>query len=178
MFCVRVSRALKDIIRVNHQIKAKELRVLAEDGANLGVLSLREALDQAEKAELDLIEISPNANPPVAKIMDYGRFQYEQNKKQKETKAKSHVTETKSTQVKIGTGEHDLMLKGKKVAQWLAEGHRVKIDLFLWGRYKYMEFNFLKERLERFLKIIPHEYKIADAIKKSPKGLSITLEKD
>jgi len=168
---------LKETVRINHQIKAKELRVIGAEGANFGVISLGEALRKAEEAGLDLIEISPNANPPVARVMDYGKFQYEQNKKQKEVRAKSHVTETKSTQIKIGTGEHDLLLKSKKIAEWLSEGHRVKVDLFLWGRYKYMDFNFLKERLERFLKLIPHEYKIADEIKKSPKGLSITIEK-
>jgi translation initiation factor IF-3 len=124
-----------------------------------------------------LIEISPTAQPPVAKIMDFGKYQYEIKKKAKEVKAKSHVTETKGVQVKIGTGDHDLTLKAKRAAEWLAEGHRVKIDLFLWGRYKYMEEAFLKERLERFLKIIPAEYKIADEIKKSPKGFSTTLER-
>ena len=109
--------------------------------------------------------------------MEYGKFHYEQQKKRKEIKAKSHVTETKGVQVKIGTGEHDLNLKAKRAAEWLEEGHRVKVDLFLWGRYKYMEFNFLKERLERFLKMIPEEYKVADPIAKSPKGLSTVLER-
>jgi translation initiation factor IF-3 len=109
---------------------------------------------RAEEAGLDLIEISPQARPPVAKIMEYGKFHYEQQKKRREMKAKSHTTETKSVQVKIGTGENDLNLKAKKAAEWLSEGHRVKVDLFLWGRYKYMEFEFLKERLERFLKMI------------------------
>ena len=150
---------------------------MSANGANLGVISLDEALKHATDAGLDLIEISPNAKPPVAKIMDYGKFQYEQKKKQREIKAKSHVTETKSVQVKIGTGEHDLELKAKRVSGWLSEGHRVKVNLFLWGRYKYMEFRFLKERLERFLKLVTEEYKIADEIKKSPKGLSTTLEK-
>jgi hypothetical protein len=92
-------------------------------------------------------------------------------------KAKSHVTETKSVQVKIGTGDHDQQLKARRAAEWLEEGHRVKVDLFLWGRYKYMDQNFLKERLDRFLKIIPTEYKVADEIKKSPKGFTITLER-
>lgn len=150
---------------------------MGADGANLGVISLDEALKHARAAELDLIEISPKANPPVAKIMDYGKFQYEQKKKQKIIKAKSHVTETKTVQVKIGTGEHDLNLKAKRTSGWLKEGHRVKIDLFLWGRYKYMEFSFLRERLERFLKLIVETYKVADEIKKSPKGLSITIER-
>ena len=166
-----------DTTRINHQIRAREVRVIGPKGENFGVLSLSEALGKAEEAGLDLIEISPNANPPVAKIMEYGKFQYEQQKKRREIKAKSHVTETKSVQVKIGTGEHDLNLKARKAAEWLSEGHRVKVDLFLWGRYKYMEFKFLKERLELFLKLIPAEYKIADPIAKSPKGLSTTLER-
>lgn len=164
-------------VRINQAIKAKELRVIGADGENLGVISLKEALTAAEAANLDLIEISPNATPPVAKVMDYGKYQYEVKKKAKEVKAKSHVTETKAVQVKIGTGENDLNLKAKRTVEWLQEGHRVKIDLFLWGRYKYMEEAFLKERLERFLKIIPCEYKLAEEIKKSPKGYSTTLER-
>jgi len=144
----------------------------------LGVISLEVAVKAAEDAGLDLIEISPKANPPVAKITDYGKFQYEQKKKQREIKANTHVTETKTAQVKIGTGEHDLMLKARRVSGWLSEGHRVKIDLFLWGRYKYMEFSFLKERLERFLLLITEPFKVADEIKKSPKGLSVTIEHD
>ncbi len=164
-------------VRINQSIKAKELRVIGAQGENLGVLPTRDAQALADEANLDLIEISPTAQPPVAKIMDYGKYQYELKKKAKEVKAKSHVTETKGMQVKIGTGEHDLALKARRVAEWLGEGHRVKIDLFLWGRYKYMEEGFLKERLERFLKIIPAEYKIGDEIKKSPKGFSTTLER-
>ena len=163
--------------RINNQIRATEVRVVGPEGENLGVLPLGEALKRAQELELDLIEISPNAVPPVAKIMEYGKFQYEQEKKRREIKAKSHTTETKGIQVKIGTGENDLNLKAKKAAQWLSEGHRVKVDLFLWGRYKYMEFEFLKERLERFLKTIPTEYKLADPIAKSPKGLSTIIER-
>jgi translation initiation factor IF-3 len=166
-----------DSVRINRAIRAKELRVIGVGGENLGVIPTPEALRIAEEANLDLIEVSPTAQPPVAKIMDYGKYQYEVNKKAKEIKAKSHVTETKGVQVKIGTGDHDLSLKAKRVAEWLQEGHRVKVDLFLWGRYKYMEEAFLKERLERFLKIIPAEYKIADDIKRSPKGFSTTLER-
>lgn len=166
-----------DRIRINQAIRVPELRVIDADGGNLGVIPTKEALQKAEEAGLDLIEISPTAQPPVAKIMDYGKYCYELKKKAKEVKAKSHVTETKSIQVKIGTGDHDLSLKAKRAAEWLTDGHRVKIDLFLWGRYKYMEQSFLKERLERFLKIIPAEYKVADEIKKSPKGFSTTIER-
>lgn len=168
---------MREKTRINQNIRASELRVVGADGANLGIISIDEALENAKKTGLDLIEISPNAKPPVAKIMDYGKFRYEQKKKQKEIKAKSHVTETKIIQIKIGTGEHDLNLKSKRVSEWLEIGHRVKIDLFLQGRYKYMEFNFLKGRLEKFLQLISEEYKIADEIKKSPKGLSVTVER-
>ncbi len=164
-------------VRINQAIRAKELRVIGAEGENLGVLSITDALSAAEAANLDLIEISPNAVPPVGKIMDFGKYQYELKKKAKDVKAKSHVTETKAVQVKIGTGEHDLNLKAKRVSEWLTEGHRVKVDLFLWGRYKYMEEGFLKERLDRFLKIIPLDYKIAEEIKRSPKGFTTTLER-
>jgi translation initiation factor IF-3 len=163
--------------RINSAIKAPELRIITADGENLGILSLADAIKAAEERKLDLIEVSPNAKPPIAKIMDYGKFRYETGRKASAMKAKSHSTETKSVQVKIGTGEHDQQLKAKRAAEWLEEGHRVKVDLFLWGRYKYMEPEFLKERLERFLKIIPADYKIADPMKKSPKGWSTTLER-
>ncbi|TSC86180.1 MAG: translation initiation factor IF-3 [Parcubacteria group bacterium Gr01-1014_8] len=163
-------------VRMNESIRAPQVRTLGPNGENYGVLSLKEALGKAQEAGLDLIEISPNATPPVAKITDYGKFKYEQKKKDKEVKSKARVTETKEAQVKIGTSSNDMNIKASKIAGWLKEGHRVKIDLFLWGRYKYMEFNFLKERLERFLAIIPESYKIADEIKKSPKGLSVAIE--
>lgn len=163
---------------MNDDIRAQEVRVIGPDGENLGVIPLREAIDKAIALGLDLIEISPNANPPVTKITDYGKFKYEQAKKEKNAKSKAYITETKVTQVKIGTSERDMHIKASKAAIWLREGHRVKVDLFLWGRYKYMDFEFLKDRLDRFLAIIPESYKIADEIKKSPKGLSVVLERD
>ena len=177
-FTKYTSQVEKERARMNEGIRAKELRVIGPEGENYGVISTRDALAKAMELGYDLIEISPNANPPVAKITDYGKFKYEQKKKDKDVKAKLHISETKTTQVKIGTGEHDMHLKASKSGAWLREGHRVKVDLFLWGRYKYMEFEFLKDRLERFLAIIPESYKIADEIKKSPKGLSVVLELD
>lgn len=164
-------------VRINHQIRASELRVIGDNAENYGLLSLSDALKKAEELGLDLIEISPNAVPPVAKITDYGKFQYEANKKQKLAKTRAHTVETKNVQVKVGTGEHDLDLKAKKVSEWLREGHRVKIDLFLPGRTKYMDFNFLKERLGRVLKLISEEYKVADEAKKSLKGITTVIER-
>ncbi len=163
--------------RVNHQIKSPEIRVIGPNGENFGVLSVREALNKASEAGLDLIEISANAVPPVCKIVDFGKFQYEEKKKQKTAKAKVKNIETKSLQVKIGTDEHDLELKAKKASEWLAEGHRIKLDLFLIGRSKFMKVDFLNERLERLLKLITEKYKIAEPPKKGPKGMSMVIEK-
>lgn len=165
-------------VRINREIRAKELRVLGAEGENLGVLSLEDALKAAETAGLDLIEISPMALPPVAKVMDYGKFEYERSKKEKAVKAKAKVSETKEVQIKVGTGEHDMQLKARKAAEWLAEGHRVRAELFLKGRYKGMEEAFLKTRLEKFLSLIPYPNKVAEPVTRSPKGFAGVIERD
>jgi translation initiation factor IF-3 len=163
--------------RINHQIKAPEVRVITAEGENLGTMPTDKALAEARNRGFDLIEISPNAVPPVAKIMDYGKYQYDEKKKSKVAKTKSKTSELKTVQVKIGTGEHDLELKAKRVSEWLSEGNRVKIDLYLVGRSKYMDFNFLKERLERIYKLITVEFKVAQEAVKGPKGLTVYVEK-
>jgi translation initiation factor IF-3 len=177
-FTKYTTQAEKTRVRMNEGIRVPEVRVIGPNAENYGVISIEEALAKAREAGLDLIEVSPNAQPPVCKITDYGKYTYEQSKKDKQVKAKMTVSETKEVQVKIGTSDHDMGIKAGKAAAWLKEGHRVKVDLFLWGRYKYMEFNFLKERLERFLAIIAESYKIAEPIQKGPKGLTVTLERD
>ncbi len=164
-------------VKINHQIKASELRVITAEGENLGVITIGKALEEARKRDLDLIEVSPSAVPPVAKIMDYGKYSYDEKKKAKSARSRTVTTEVKTVQVKIGTGEHDLNLKAKRVSEWLAGGNRVKIDLYLVGRSKYMDFKFLKERLERILKLITVEYKVAQEAVKGPKGLTIFVEK-
>lgn len=164
--------------RINNQIRAKELRVIDADGTNIGVIPTADALNKARELNLDLIEISPNAVPPIAKIMEYGKYSYEQNKKQKKAKANAKPTETKAIQIKVATGEHDLELKAKTASKWLADGHRIKVELFLAGRAKYMDEKFLRERLDRVLHFITEKYKIAEPYKKSPKGIMVTIEKD
>jgi translation initiation factor IF-3 len=163
---------------LNNEIRARELRVIGAGGENLGVISLKEALEAAKAAGLDLIEISPMAVPPVAKIADYGKFEYERSKKERAVKAKAKISETKEVQIKVATGEHDMMLKAKKAAEWLAEGHRVRAELYLKGRYKGMDESFLKERLEKFLLRIPYAHKVAEPIEKSLKGFATVLERD
>jgi translation initiation factor IF-3 len=164
--------------RINNQIRASEVRVISSEGVNLGVLTFKDAMARADAEGLDLIEITPNANPPIVKIANFGKYQYEQNKKQKKAKAGSKATETKSIQIKIGTGENDLALKAKKASEWLKEGHRIKVELFLSGRSKYMPDPFLRERLDRVLHLITENYKVAEDYKKGPKGPTITIEKD
>lgn len=163
--------------RINNQIRAKELRVIGNANENLGILNIKDALELAQNRGLDLIEISPNASPPVAKIMNFGKYQYEINKRLKKAKANASSTETKSIQIKIGTGDHDLELKAKTIGKWLKEGHRIKIELFLAGRAKYMDEKFLKERLDRILHLITEDYKISEPYKRGPKGLMIMIEK-
>ncbi len=168
---------MKTNTRVNHGIRAPEVRLIGAEGENLGIMATPEAIARAGALGLDLIEISAGATPPIAKIADYGKFLYEQNKKEKLLKGKTKNVEIKSIQVKIGTGEHDLELKAKKASEWLGEGHRVKVALFLPGRAKYLDQKFLKERMERVLKLITFNYTIAEEAKKGPKGMTIVIEK-
>lgn len=163
--------------RINNQIRAKELRIIGSSNENLGVLSIKDALELAQEKGLDLIEISPNATPPVAKIMDFGKYQYETSKKLKKARAGAKPSETKSVQLKIGTGDHDLELKAQTASKWLREGHRIKVELYLAGRAKYLNEEFLKTRLERLLHLITENYKIADSYKRGPRGLTVTIEK-
>lgn len=168
---------IADDTRVNEQITAKEVRLIDADGENVGVVGIADARAQAKAADLDLIEVGAQAQPPVVKIMDYGKYRYEMKKKAQQVRANSHTTETKSVQIKVGTGEHDLKLKASRSAKWLADGHRVKVELYLRGRTKYMDKAFLQGKLEDFLKLIDEKHKIADPIKKSPKGLTMIIEK-
>ena len=163
--------------RINNFIRAESVRLIGPTGENFGVTPTKEAISKALDLGLDLVEISPNAVPPIAKIVDYGKFLYAENKKQKIIKSKTHISEVKSLQIKVGTGEHDLNLKAKKAGIWLKDGHRVKIDLFLPGRTKYMGEAFLKERMERVFKLIPESFRIAEEPKKSLKGLTALIER-
>ena len=154
------------------------MRVIDDAGVNLGVMPLSKALEEATSRGVDLIEIGPNAKPPIVKLMEFGKYQYVEAKKQKKMRAGAKPTETKSIQVKVATGDHDLELKAKKASEWLKEGHRIKVELYLAGRTKYMAENFLKERLDRVLNLITEQFKIAEPLKKGPKGMMLTIERD
>lgn len=166
-------------IIINNEIRSKEVRITDDGtGQNAGVMDTREAIKKAQEIGFDLILISDKTTPPIAKIMDYGKFQYEQKKKQKEIKAKVHHTETKAVQVKIATGDGALKMKADKASEWLQAGHRIKAELYLVGRAKYSTDDFKKQRLYRLLDLIKEPYKIAEPLKKSPKGVMVTIERD
>lgn len=151
--------------------------MIDETGKNLGVLKTFEALALAQEKWLDLIEISATANPPVAKIMDLGKFQYLEEKKERQSK-KSHQSLVRNIRLNIGTSEHDLELKAKKASDFLKKGDRVKIDLMLRGRAKYLDKKFLEERLKRILNFLTENYKVVEEPKKGPRGIAILIEKE
>lgn len=153
------------------------MRVIGNNGENFGVLRREEALVKAREAELDLIEIAPTAVPPVAKITDYGKFVYLQEKKFRSSGQKVHKTETKEIQVGLGTSQHDLEMKARKTDEFLKQGNRVKVELVLRGRAKSLNKEFIRERLERLLNLVVEKYKITDGPESNPRGLMVVIEK-
>ncbi len=121
-------------VRLNEAIRAPQLRVVDEDGAQLGVMSRAEALHAAQEAELDLVEISPNASPPVAKIVNWGKFNYQRTKLQQKNRRTSKTLEMKQMRFGLKISDHDLGVKLKKVSGFLEEGHKVKISIMYRGR--------------------------------------------
>ena len=126
--------ASSDEPRINRQIHADSVRLIADNGDMIGVVSIREALRSAEEAGLDLVEISPGAKPPVCKIMDYGKYRYQQQKKAQEARKKQKVIEIKEIKLRPGIDQHDLEIKMRSVVKFLAEGDKVKFTLRFRGR--------------------------------------------
>ncbi len=122
--------------RVNRQIRAKEVRLIDETGKQIGIVPLSEALSIAEEKGLDLVEIAPQAKPPVCKIMDYGKFKYELKKKEREArkKQKEHAIEVKDIRMKVRIDEHDLKVKLKHMREFLEDGDKVRVRIRFRGR--------------------------------------------
>ena len=131
----------------------------------------------AEERELDLIEIAPHATPPVARIMDYGKYLYQKEKEEREAHKKQKENELKGIRIGLNTSLHDMQLKAKKAEEFMVEANKVKIDFILKGRAKYLDKNFIQERLNSFLSLLAVDYKIISAPKKGPRGLSLVIEK-
>lgn len=116
--------------KINREIRAKQVRVIDQDANQVGVLSIEDALSLADKANLDLVEMAPNANPPVCRICDHDKFRYEQTKKEKKQK----VVKLKEVKLKPGTSEHDIEFKLKNAREFIAKGNKVKLTLTFRGR--------------------------------------------
>lgn len=121
-------------LNVNEKIRAREVRLIGADGNNVGVVSINEALNMARDAGLDLLEIAPQSNPPVCKIMDYGKWKYEEQKKLKEAKSNQKVVETKELKIRPNIDVHDFDVKMKSAKRFIEDGNKVKFSVRFKGR--------------------------------------------
>lgn len=150
-FSPRSSSSGASFIKVNGKIRAREVRVIGVDGSQLGVLALQEALNMARNQGVDLVEIAPTATPPVCRLVDYGKFRYEQSKKEKESKKRQHATKVKEIQLSPGIDPHDFSVKFNHAIEFLCEDMKVKVTLRFRGReLAHKEFGF--QKVERFIK--------------------------
>ncbi len=124
----------EDSTRINAAVTAKEVRLIDPEGTQLGIIPRDEALRTAEGFELDLVEVAPNSNPPVCRIMDYGKFRYQQSKKVKDAKKKQTIIQMKEVKFRPKTEEHDLQYKMGHIKRFLSEGNRAKITIQFRGR--------------------------------------------
>jgi len=124
----------KQELQINEQIRDKELRVIDSDGTQLGIMPLRRAMELAEQKNLDLVKIAPQANPPVCKIIDYGKFRFEQAKREKEARKNQHIVEIKEIRLSLNIDKHDFETKAGHARRFLKEGNKVKVSIRFRGR--------------------------------------------
>ncbi|MDA9605217.1 MAG: translation initiation factor IF-3 [Alphaproteobacteria bacterium] len=124
----------RDLHKINRFISNENVRVILEDGEQLGVMTTKDAIELAQSRGVDLVEIAPNNDPPVCKIIDYGKFKYQEQKKKNEAKKKQKVMETKEVKIRPGTGDHDYDVKLRNARKFISEGNRVKFSLRFKGR--------------------------------------------
>lgn len=120
--------------RVNERIRIREVRLIDDEGNQVGIIPTRDALEMARERGLDLVEVAPNAVPPVCRLMDYGKFRYEQSRKERESRKSQHVTRVKEVRIEPKIGDHDLETKGRQAAKFLEAGDKVKISVLFRGR--------------------------------------------
>jgi translation initiation factor IF-3 len=146
-------------IRINHRIRVPEVRVVGADGSNLGVLSTDEAIRRARDAGLDLVEVNPKGSPPVCKILDFGKYKYEEKKKQREAKRKQTVVEVKELKLRPKTDDHDLMVKLRAARKFVEAGNKVKLTCRFRGReithpeVAVQQFDFLLSKMEDLVNV-------------------------
>lgn len=148
--------------------------VIDENGISLGELLSSEALAIAKSRELDLVEVSPKANPPVCRITDYGKLQYQRNKQEQASKTRQKKVETKGIRIGVRTDEHDLLFKKNQADKFLKKGNKVKIEIRLKGREKAHQ-DLARENLNNFIKTIETPYRIEEDIKRFPQGFNLII---
>jgi len=153
-----------DAHRINHRITAREVRVISDTGEQLGILALRDALIAAERAELDLVEVAPTANPPVCRIMDYGKFKYKEQKKEAEAKKHRSESTTKELRIRYATDIGDLEVKLRQAREFLGEGDKVKFSMRFRGR----EIAYVNLGIEKFNQITERLSDVATIDERSP----------
>lgn len=137
-----------------------------------------EALQLAQNDGLDLIEVAAKANPPVVRIMDFGKYLYQKEKESRESAKKQKGTEMKGIRIGFNASLHDMELRARQVEEFIAEANQVRIDFILKGRAKYLDKNFIRERLNTFLTLITVPFKMTSEPKKGPRGLTLVIEKE
>lgn len=161
---------------INGQIRDREVRVIGTNGEQLGIMSSREAQKLADEAELDLIKIAPKAQPPVCKIMDYGKFRYEQQKKEKEAKKKQHVVETKEIRLSPNVEMNDLKTKANNARKFIEKGDKVKVTLRFRGR-EMAHISSSAHVLDDFAEMLEDIAQISKAAKLEGRNMTMFLEK-
>lgn len=161
---------------INGQIRDREVRVIGTDGEQLGVMSARNAQKLADEAELDLIKIAPKAKPPVCKIMDYGKFRYEQQKREKEAKKKQHVVETKEIRLSPNVEMNDLKTKANNARKFITKGDKVKVTLRFRGR-EMAHIGSSAHVLDDFAKMLEDIAQVSKAAKLEGRNMTMFLEK-
>jgi translation initiation factor IF-3 len=160
--------------RVNHQIKAPTVRVISEEGKQIGVMKLSEALTLANEHGLDLVEVSPLANPPVCKLIDIAKFRYQQKKMEQQQKKNAKKVELKTIWISMRISEHDMQIKAKKVSEFLTEGNVVKVELRMRGREQ--AFGDLgRQNLLKFTALVLAPHRIEVPIKRMGGTWSLTV---
>jgi len=139
--------------RVNDQIKITPLRVIGTDGEQLGILERDEAIQMAQDAGLDLVEVAPNVRPPVCRIMDYGKYKYDQAKKSHKSRAKSHEVKQKEIRVRPKTEKHDLAFKIRRAREFLEEGDKVMVNMLFRGR-EMTHLDFAAQNMQAFVEAL------------------------
>ncbi len=159
-------------IRVNDRIRIKEVRVISPDGTQLGIMPIEQALQTAYSQNLDLVEVAPEARPPVCRIMDYGKYRYEQSKKAREARKKQTIIELKEIKLRPKTEEHDFKFKARHAERFLKEGNKAKITMMFRGR-EMIRMDRGKALLDRFVEAL----KDVAVVEQAPKieGRNMTL---